>query len=169
MSARKLDAGVIRDLFDCADGQLFWRRSIGGRTRPGAFAGFLHKESGSYRVTIFGRPHMRARLVWAWTHGQLPSGRIVHINGNRLDDRAENLIDLPIHQAHVAAHHKPHLPGVKPTKRGRWTANITIANHHRHLGSFHSEQAAHEAFARAHAETYGEASPYYQPTGVQKC
>jgi len=53
--------------------------------------------AGGYKlVMIDGKYVPEHRLVWEAAHGKLPDGWVVHhINGEKLDNRLENLIALP--------------------------------------------------------------------------
>ncbi len=78
----------IRELFTYKKGKLYWKVSR-GRVGVGTEAGTINSD-GYYKVRIKGRGYQRSRLVFLWHHGYLPE-QVDHINGNRLDDRIENL------------------------------------------------------------------------------
>jgi len=63
------------------------RRGLGARV--GAIVG--EHSNGYGRAYFDGRNRMTSHLVWAWHHGEYPSCTIFHRNGDRLDDRIENL------------------------------------------------------------------------------
>ena len=47
-------------------------------------------------ITINGRQVMEHRLVWEQANGKIPNGWVIHhLNGNRKDNRLENLLALP--------------------------------------------------------------------------
>ena len=51
-------------------------------------------EAGYFRLWIDGRLYMRHRLAWLYVYGEFPAGQIDHINGERHDNRIENLRDV---------------------------------------------------------------------------
>jgi hypothetical protein len=71
-----------------------WKARSQGR--PGKVAGFLYK--GLPYNKLDGRKYLAASLAWLWAHGELPKGRIAHLNGNEADNRLANLqlvADIP--------------------------------------------------------------------------
>ena len=89
----------LRDWFDYCPttGALYWRKGK-GRARPGAIAGSMRgdKQSPVWRIRLNNVFVSRARVVWAWHHGEFPNKYVLHLNRNILDDRIENLtIDRP--------------------------------------------------------------------------
>jgi HNH endonuclease len=75
--------GVLRWKIDCV------------RAKAGDVAGTL-TERGYRRITLHGRHYRRAQLIWKMHHEEDPKGEITHINGDRVDDRIENLKRGPV-------------------------------------------------------------------------
>lgn len=57
---------------------------------PGATAGRINT-NGHRQIGIDGERYMAHRLAWFWVHGVWPTDQIDHINGNRDDNRIDNL------------------------------------------------------------------------------
>jgi len=74
-------------------GKFFWLVKRKG-VNPGDEAGCLNPGNGRWRVAYMYRLHSRYRLAWFYMTGKWPNGEIDHINGDRADDRWENLRDV---------------------------------------------------------------------------
>lgn len=89
-----ITAAQVRDWFDYdrETGVLYWRKGK-GRARPGAVAGSIRtdKLGPTWRIRLNNKFISRARVVWAWHHGEFPNDYVLHLNRNNLDDRIENL------------------------------------------------------------------------------
>jgi len=80
---------LVRELFDYRDGQLYWRQKANKRHAIIREAGTINNLG--YRVvTINGKKIHAHRLVWLWHGKDLPE-QVDHINGDRADNRIENL------------------------------------------------------------------------------
>ena len=79
------------------DSKLWWIRPRGGRN-CGLEAGGVNDKG--YRVVSIkwngsARNYRVHRVMWAMRNGAWPEGEIDHINRNRLDNRPENMRDVP--------------------------------------------------------------------------
>jgi hypothetical protein len=79
---------MVSDL-EYRDGQLFWTKSRPGR-RVNSPVGCL-SPNGYLVVRIDGKLYYAHRLVWALCKGSPVPDTLDHINGNRSDNRIENL------------------------------------------------------------------------------
>lgn len=78
-----------------SSGLLYWKKKPkrNNCVRVGAMAGATTYEG--YRVVRLMGVQLRVhRVVWAMTHGEWPTFVIDHINGDRSDNRPENLRDV---------------------------------------------------------------------------
>lgn len=129
----------IRETFDYRDGCLYWTVRNGPRVSAGKKAGSLTSQ-GYMRITVRGREYKIHRLVWLWHHGRWPE-RIDHANGNKVDNRIENLRECTEaeNQRNRAAHrdNKLGLKGVHMVKAsGRYRAAICADGRVKWIGDF---------------------------------
>ena len=82
----------FQDYFDYnpVTGILRWRVSPTTNVSAGYIAGRKHV-NGHLEVGLNGRTYMAHHIVWALSYGALPKGKLIHINGNKADNRLCNL------------------------------------------------------------------------------
>jgi hypothetical protein len=142
--------------YDPLSGELRWLRPKGGKARPGAIAGCWH--GGYRRVKIGPRSYMASRLAWLLHHGEWPGEdfEMDHINLNRSDDRMVNLRKATKNQ------NMQNVPvrrnGLKGAsfKKGVWRSRITHDGVHYLLGTYATEQEAHDAYVKAAKQLHAE-------------
>jgi len=74
-------------------GVLRWRLPNSNRVKVGSRAGAPHN-MGYRQVRFDGTNYLEHRVVWLYCHGEWPRFHIDHINGDRTDNRIENLRDV---------------------------------------------------------------------------
>lgn len=139
----------LQGLFECRDGQLFWKQGGRGRKvdRP---SGSVSKDRGYRSIKFGGVSYYAHRLVYKYHHGALGAGLLIdHINGNKDDNRIENL-RLVTPQENTF--NQPSAKGYSFNEREcKWKARIEVDGKEIHLGSFGTEAEA--CAARAAAKT----------------
>lgn len=140
-------AGKLRDVMDYQPdtGKLTWKRRgspcfdnrNAGKEALTAISGV-----GGYRVgSIFAKRVYAHRVAFALHHGRWPEGEVLHRDEDRLNNRAENLVEASTSVANItnlsarksASGHK----GVRRGKRpGAWCAYIGTDKRKKHLGTF---------------------------------
>lgn len=86
-----IDQETLKTLFnyDAITGNLINRQDRSGRARAGSIAG--NRVNNQIVTTIAGTRHLVCNLVWVYHHGEIQNQTVVHINGNPIDNRIENL------------------------------------------------------------------------------
>jgi hypothetical protein len=91
----EIDQDLLRKLFayDAESGvfKRIGRLKRGGQVVACDFVTNSKSTHGYYQYTIKDHTFDVHRLIWMWVHGKWPDGDIDHINGNRQDNRWENL------------------------------------------------------------------------------
>ena len=95
------------------------------------------------------------RVAWALHHGKWPSGQIDHVNGDRADNRIENLRDVSLWEnaknRSLQSNSSAEVMGVYwAPELNKWRARIGVGGKCKHLGVFVSKCDAVEA--RKYAE-----------------
>jgi hypothetical protein len=71
-------------------GRIYWRKALGPRVKAGALAG-TYKPHSPVRIGIGGRYFDGQDIALYLTDGEWPMSPVRHLNGNRWDNRIENL------------------------------------------------------------------------------
>jgi len=137
-----ITAENVKDLFDYRDGKLFWTDKIYHKSRAGTEAGHLNTD-GYIRVGYKGKVRQLHRVVWLWHTGEWPQGDCDHINGDRQDNRIENLRDVS-RQENIK-NQRRELVGIFHRKNGDWEATYCGV----YLGRYKDQAQALAARAQA--------------------
>ena len=141
-----------------SDGALIWKRPLGGRVKPGYSAGFINKHNGYVYIGYNSQNFKFHRVVWAIVKQEDPlSAEIDHINGNKLDNKIQNLRKANKSQNQ---HNQKRAKGYYFHKRDKkWAACIKVNGKAKFIGTFDTEQQAREAYLRAKEKLHGEFMP----------
>ena len=162
------DATAALLAYDGRTGFLIWRPRPHGDLRwnarfAGERAGCVDTVKGYRRVRLNGLSHFEHRVVWLLVHGALPRGYIDHIDGDRTNNRIDNLREATPAQNVAnsrAVWSESGLRGVHwKASRKRWIAQIMANGRVHHLGYFHDKAEAGKAYAEASARLNGEFAP----------
>lgn len=139
--------------YDPESGAITWWRSRHGTKGAGSRAGKADESTNGYRVIgFFGDYYRASHIAWVLTYGEWPS-MIDHINGDRADDRIDNLRESsPRENAlNTEKHRNGHLAGTHQTRTGAWRSQIVVNGKHYHLGTFATAEDAHKEYLDARA------------------
>lgn len=154
-----LTADLVRKFlaYDPQSGVFTWLRGT-GKARPGEVAGCLNERIGYIIIGVCGHQEYAHRLAWLYVHGSLPQHAIDHINGNKTDNRIENLRDIPHwgnaqnRRSSRARHigNRSDLVGAHWSERDQsWTSRIKTHDQQTYLGTFRTAEEAHAAYVTA--------------------
>ncbi len=152
-----LTAEKARELFriDPETGKIYWAVAHGrwGARPAGELAGCLRK---GYRyINVESDNYFGHQVAWLIEHGEWPAMTLDHINGDRDDNRPQNLrlataAENNQNQHGVPAHNTSGKRGVSwDTDRKKWTAHISVDGRATNLGRFESKELAAAAYAEA--------------------
>ncbi len=133
-------------------GDLLWKVKNNRRIVIGSRAGTIN-DHGYIVIRLNGLRYRAHRLVWLYVNKTWPTNDIDHINGQRDDNRIENLRDVTTaeniqHQTAAQKTNKTKLLGVSKRKHG-FIARICTNGVIKHLGSFKTPEEAHQAYILA--------------------
>lgn len=144
------------ELFSYKDGQLISKKKV-ARRNVGDVLGVVN-ENGYVKGTVNGNVYRVHRLIFLYHHGFIPK-QIDHINGNRSDNRIENLRQATSKENN----YNRKALGISGTKGvywhkqiQRWVASICIDRKNIHLGSFKNIEDAKAVAVQARKNLHGE-------------
>lgn len=143
-------------MFDYVDGKLI-AKTNSKRRKAGDTIGSL-TDKGYLKASVFGKPYRIHRLVFLYHNGHMPS-QVDHIDGNRMNNRVENL-----RKATAAQNNQNRTPtgssgikGVRWHKQSKkWVASIHVSRKSVHLGSFLTIEEAEFVANKARQSAHGE-------------
>lgn len=160
MKRQEIDVEELKRVFRLKDGKLERLRSYPSikwvvvENKGNNGSGYCSVRFNSMRIFYH-------TIVWVLTIGEdIPEGlQIDHINGNRIDNRFENLrlVTQRVNTQNKKAHRQGKLVGCYFDKRkGKYRAHIKIGNKRVHLGLYTTEEEAHNIYVSAckHIEEY---------------
>lgn len=184
--AAEIDIALLRRLlrYEPETGRLFWLPRTPELFPSGrATATFCANWNAKYANTpaldcddgrgyrqgnLFGRHYRAHRVVFALEHGHWPLGVTDHENGDRSNNRAHNLRDVPQllngRNTRLSARNRTGIMGVTwDTERSKWFASIGVQGRTLALGRFDRMEdavAARRAAERLHQfhENHGRAA-----------
>ncbi|TNE58629.1 MAG: hypothetical protein EP341_03165 [Sphingomonadales bacterium] len=164
------DPKLLRKLlrYDPETGKLFWRerpRDIftsdwyfrSWNTRFSGQEAFTAIDRDGYNVGKLLQRQMKAhRIIWCICYGEWPEDQIDHENGNRLDNRIENLREVScaenLKNRKMPSTNKSGIMGVSwSNTKGKWRAEIGVDGKHVTIGLFDTAKAASKARKAAEA------------------
>lgn len=140
--------------YDRDTGLFRWKATRGSRAQAGALVGSSDLY-GYKTIRINGRSYKAHRLAWLHVYGFWPSGDVDHINGNRSDNRLQNLRDVTRkvnleNQSRAANNRSTGILGVYYDRHSkRFYSRISMHNRSIYLGTFATAAEAQAAYLAA--------------------
>jgi hypothetical protein len=158
MTGLKDFSNAVRAAFTYDNGVLRWQIEPARCVAVGSVAGGKGK-GGYIKIKWKGKMYQAHRLIFAYHHSWLPD-EVDHINGDRADNRIENLRgatkNLNQHNAQRRSDNKSGVKGVHWCERdGRWVALIRRDNKIVFRGYFHNLPTAKLAVQKAREQAHG--------------
>lgn len=135
-------------------GQFYWLIDACTNVLKGDLAGCTDKH-GYRRIVYRNKVYKCHRLAWSLHNNYVESfPQIDHVNGNRSDNRIENLrISSPRENSlNRKCHREGRLPGcheVKTKNGSLWRVAIVINKQRLHIGCYESQEVAHMVYLMA--------------------
>ena len=141
----------LRELlhYEPVTGAFTWKISPSRSVPEGSVAGSTHR-SGYVYISVDNKRHSGHRLAWKWFYGVDPVGQIDHLNGNKSDNRIDNLEEVSNRENVARACRKRRdLPTGVSRHKGRYMARIRLDGTQTHLGYFDTPEETHRAYLQA--------------------
>lgn len=142
-------------------GVFIWVRPQSNRAKAGEIAGSIYGNGYRY-IGIDGKSYKCSRLAWLVTHGEWPTDKIDHADGNPTNDRISNLrpcnhaenmqnVRKGKTRAEISSRHV----GVWWHKHAmKWCSEIMVNGTRFRLGLFEAENDAAAAYADAKSQLH---------------
>ncbi len=145
--------------YDTKSGVFTWNVSVNSRANAGDVAGCINGQ-GYRQIKIDGRPYLAHRLAWLCETGNWPKECIDHVNGDRADNRFENLREATNSEnQRNARKHRDNSSGFKgvswQSRDCRWQARIQVNKKCKYLGLFDTKESARAAYLAAAMKLHG--------------
>jgi hypothetical protein len=116
--------------------------------------------SNGYRyLCVKQKDYRAAHVAWFFMTGEDPRGFVDHINGDKDDNRFENLRVADDSQNQANARWRTNTSGVKGVRmlsQGKWSAMITVNGKAKNLGAFDTVVEAARVYKHAAIDQWGE-------------
>ena len=151
--------------YDFDNGKLYWKKSGKGikKSKLSVGAGYINKHDGYVSISVNGTEYKAHRLIWKMFYGYDPK-EVDHINGNRSDNRIENLREVTRSQNSMNQH------GVRKNSSGvrgvgwdkftsKWRVRITKEGKVERLGRYKNLEDAIQVRKDAEIRLFKEYAP----------
>lgn len=156
----------LKELFDYDSEGWLIRRSTGLRVKCSPTTGHRY-----LRISIDGKPQSLHRTIYIWHFGK-PEKNVDHVDGNRENNKIENLREATQQQNCLNRKHKTtskspykNLYLQAPTKNAEWKRNwvvsINVAGKRKYIGSFEDLELADLVATEARDKFHGQFARHF--------
>ena len=160
MSKPHITANHLREIlnYNPTTGIFTWKVRNAKCVHIGDVAGCKEKRIGYITIGVDGQIHKAHRLAWRYMTGNWPIKFIDHINGNKSDNRFENLREVREdgNAQNIRKPNKRNKSGFLGVIRfqNKWRANITVNGKTRRIGDYNTPEEAHQAYLKSKRELH---------------
>lgn len=150
---------LIAEYFEYKDGDLYWIKAPyrNKENQIGQIAGSIHK-TGYRHITWMNKIHKAHRLIFLLQNGYLPK-EIDHINGDRADNRIENLREATRSQNQFNKSMQRNMSGHRGVtwhkKTQKWAVRVMMNNVSRSFGYYDDLEFAALVAEEARIKLFG--------------
>ena len=150
---------LIAETFEYRDGALYWKAVTRSNksSLAGQIAGSIHK-TGYRHITWMNRIHKAHRLIFMLHHGYLPK-EIDHVNGDRADNRIQNLREVTRSQNQYNKSMQRNLSGHRGVswhkKSNKWAVRVMKDERSHSFGYFDDLELAALVAEEARIKLFG--------------
>lgn len=143
----------LQSVFTYKDGQLYWVGNRRGAKKDKPISGKVG--IGYVGCMLDGKHYLLHRLVYLYIHGYMPVDNIDHINGDKTDNRIENLrvVSKTGNQQNMRKAYTTNKSGLLGAfyskKHKNWFSRICVNGKRKWLGCFKTSEEAHQAYVTA--------------------
>ena len=130
MNNEILTQSRLKELLHYDGENLIWRVRPAQHVKVGDFAGCVNP-CGYITIKVDKKSYQGHRLIWLYIHGSFPVNGIDHINGNKLNNRIQNLRDVSPKtnrkNSKISSTNTSGITGVSWSKKsGKWQSQIDV-------------------------------------------
>ncbi len=154
MPKQKISQEVLKSLIEYSPDSGEFRSLVKrGPLMIGQLVGTRSK-AGYTQIQIGGTIYYAHRLAWIYVYGFEPAESLDHIDGNRSNNRIQNLRQAfgGINQQNQRRPRSDNASGYLGVSRhacGKWTARIKTSKTYKHIGLYETPELAYEAYLSA--------------------
>jgi len=165
MGNSKITPKELRDVFYYKDGEIYWR-VLKGRRTSGPVGCINSRGYKTVRVILNGRVHCLTahRIIFAMSNNFWPD-QVDHINGDRADNRIENLRKAScsqncVNRNYIYSNKNKYRGYTYRESRGIYEVYVTTNNKNKYIGSYLTEEEAALAYNHAVRDIHGDFSVF---------